>query len=169
MLGHPDNYIPADPLATPGAYRPRMVFLAVLRDPPRLHVDFILPAKLWGVLAMFASILLLFFLPWLDKSPVRSGNYRPLFKRFFWLLVIDVLILGWAGGSAATPLVVAVSQVASIYYFLHFLVILPIVSRIETPLPLPDVDQRVGASRRSGGSRPGRNRASAAAPPPAEA
>ena len=86
---------------------------------------------------MFASILLLFFLPWLDKSPVRSGSYRPVFKRFFWLLVIDVLILGWAGGSEATPTVVAISQIASAYYFLHFLVILPLISRFETPLPLP--------------------------------
>ncbi|MEO7654934.1 MAG: cytochrome b/b6 [Sphingomicrobium sp.] len=138
MLGHPDNYIPADPLATPAHIVPEWYFwpfYAILRA---FTVDFILPAKLWGVLAMFASILLLFFLPWLDKSPVRSGNYRPLFKRFFWLLVIDVLILGWAGGSAATPLVVAVSQIGSIYYFLHFLVILPFVSRIETPHPLPN-------------------------------
>ena len=62
-----------------------MVFLALLRDPARVHLDFILPAKLWGVLAMFGSILLLFFLPWLDKSPVRSGAYRPVFKLFFWL------------------------------------------------------------------------------------
>jgi ubiquinol-cytochrome c reductase cytochrome b subunit len=137
-LGHPDNYIPADPLATPAHIVPEWYFwpfYAILRA---FTIDFILPAKLWGVLAMFASILLLFFLPWLDKSPVRSGSYRPLFKRFFWILVADVLILGWAGGSAATPLVVAVSQIASIYYFLHFLVILPIVSKIETPLPLPN-------------------------------
>ena len=69
------------------------------RSCARSRSDFILPAKLWGVLAMFGSILLLFFLPWLDKSPVRSGNYRPLFKRFFWLLVIDVLILGYVGGA----------------------------------------------------------------------
>ena len=61
-----------------------------------------------------------------------------MFKRFFWLLVIDVLILGWAGGSAATPLVVAVSQIASAYYFAHFLIILPLVSMKETTLPLPD-------------------------------
>ena len=138
MLGHPDNYIPADPLATPAHIVPEWYFwpfYAILRA---FTIDLILPAKLWGVLAMFASILLLFFLPWLDKSPVRSGSYRPLFKRFFWLLVADVLILGWSGGSAATPLVVAVSQIASIYYFLHFLVILPIISRIETPLPLPN-------------------------------
>jgi len=80
----------------------------------------------------------LFLLPWLDTSPVRSGNYRPLFKRFFWLLVIDVLILGWAGGFSPTPMRVAIGQAATIYYFLHFLVFLPIISRIETPLPLPD-------------------------------
>ena len=80
-LGHPDNYIPANPLATPAHIVPEWYFwpfYAILRA---FTVDFILPAKLWGVLAMFASILLLFFLPWLDKSPVRSGNYRPLFKR----------------------------------------------------------------------------------------
>jgi ubiquinol-cytochrome c reductase cytochrome b subunit len=86
---------------------------------------------------MFSSILLLFFLPWLDRSPVRSGVYRPVFKRFFWLLVIDVIVLGWVGGSPVKPLTVAVGQIASAYYFLHFLVILPLVSAFETPLPLP--------------------------------
>ena len=98
-LGHPDNYIPANPLATPAHIVPEWYFwpfYAILRS---FTVDFILPAKLWGVLAMFGSILLLFFLPWLDKSPVRSGSYRPVFKRFFWLLVIDVLILGYVGGA----------------------------------------------------------------------
>src|SRR5687768_6081196 len=137
-LGHPDNYIPANPLATPAHIVPEWYFwpfYAILRA---FTVDFILPAKLWGVLAMFASILLLFFLPWLDKSPVRSGSYRPMFKRFFWILLIDIALLGWAGGSPATPTVVAVSQVATAYYFLHFLVILPLVSSFERPLPLPD-------------------------------
>jgi ubiquinol-cytochrome c reductase cytochrome b subunit len=89
------------------------------------------------VLAMFGSILLLFFLPWLDKSPVRSGHYRPVFRRFFWALVIDVLILGWAGGATPTPTVVAISQLASAYYFAHFLIILPLISIFERPLPLP--------------------------------
>jgi ubiquinol-cytochrome c reductase cytochrome b subunit len=76
-----------------------MVFLAVLRDPAAFTVDFILSAKLWGVLAMFAAILLLFFLPWIDRSPVRSGNYRPRFKQFYWILVLDVLILSWRAAS----------------------------------------------------------------------
>ena len=87
---------------------------------------------------MFGSILLLFFLPWLDRSPVRSGSYRPVFKRFFWLLVIDVVVLGYVGGAPITPFNVALGQIAAAYYFLHFLVILPLVSAFETPLPLPN-------------------------------
>lgn len=137
-LGDPSNYIPANPLATPANIVPEWYFwpfYAILRA---FTVDFILPAKLWGVLAMFSSILLLFFLPWIDRSPVRSGAYRPIFKRFFWLLVVDVLILGWAGGQHVTPVKIAISQVAAAYYFLHFLVILPLISRFETPLPLPN-------------------------------
>jgi ubiquinol-cytochrome c reductase cytochrome b subunit len=136
-LGHADNYIPANPLTTPAHIVPEWYFwpfYAILRS---FTADFILPAKLWGVLAMFFSILLLFFLPWLDKSPVRSGSYRPMFKRFFWLLVVDVLVLGWVGGSPVTPFRVAAGQIASAYYFLHFLVILPLVSVFETTLPLP--------------------------------
>jgi ubiquinol-cytochrome c reductase cytochrome b subunit len=136
-LGDPVNYVPANPLSTPAHIVPEWYFwpfYAILRS---FTVDFILPAKLWGVLAMFSSILLLFFLPWLDKSPVRSGSYRPVFKRFFWLLVIDVIILGWAGGGAPNPMRNVISQFAAAYYFLHFLVILPLVSAFETPLPLP--------------------------------
>ncbi|WP_293940012.1 cytochrome b/b6 [Sphingomonas sp.] len=136
-LGHADNYIPANPLSTPAHIVPEWYFwpfYAILRA---FTTDFILPAKLWGVVAMFSSILLLFFLPWLDTSPVRSGNYRPLFKRFFWLLVADVILLGWCGGAPATPLYVMLGQVAAAYYFLHFLVILPLVSKFERPLPLP--------------------------------
>ena len=136
-LGHPDNYIPANPLSTPAHIVPEWYFLPFYAILKSFTVDFILPAKLWGVLAMFASILLLFFLPWLDKSPVRSGNYRPVFKRFFWILVLDVVILTWAGGSVPTPFVVAVSQIATLYYFAHFLIILPLVSKFERTLPLP--------------------------------
>jgi ubiquinol-cytochrome c reductase cytochrome b subunit len=138
MLGHPDNYIPANPLATPAHIVPEgyfWPFYAILRA---FTVDFILPAKLWGVVAMFASILLLFFLPWLDKSPVRSGAYRPVFKRFFWILVADVLILGYCGMSPAEQPYVAISQLAAAYYFAHFLIILPLISKFERPLPLPN-------------------------------
>jgi ubiquinol-cytochrome c reductase cytochrome b subunit len=85
---------------------------------------------------MFGSILLLFFLPWLDTSPVRSGRYRPL---FFWVgLVPCVLVLGYCGGAPAEESWLLISQVAAIYYFAHFLIILPLVARWEKPLPLPD-------------------------------
>ena len=138
-LGHPDNYIPANPLSTPAHIVPEWYywpFYAILRA---FTFDiFGIPAKLLGVVAMFAAILLLFFLPWLDKSPVRSGNYRPAFKKFFWLLCVDVLILGYCGGSPAEEPYVMISQLASAYYFAHFLIILPIVSRMERPLPLPN-------------------------------
>ncbi len=137
-LGHPDNYIPANPLSTPAHITPEWYFwpfYAILRA---FTVDFILPAKLWGVLAMFASILLLFFLPWLDKSPVRSGSYRPTFRIFFWILVVDVLVLGWCGGLPAEEPYVMISQVATIYYFAHFLIILPVLSMVERTLPLPN-------------------------------
>jgi ubiquinol-cytochrome c reductase cytochrome b subunit len=140
FLGEPDNYIPANPLSTPANIVPEWYFwpyYAILRA---FTVDFLfIPAKLLGVLAMFASILLLFFLPWLDASPVRSGNYRPLFKKFFWFgLIPCVVVLGYCGGSHASAEVVLVSQVFAAYYFAHFLIILPIISKIERPLPLPN-------------------------------
>jgi ubiquinol-cytochrome c reductase cytochrome b subunit len=140
FLGEPDNYIPANPLSTPANIVPEWYFwpfYAILRA---FTFDFFfIPAKLLGVLAMFASILLLFFLPWIDTSPVRSGNYRPLFKKFFMFgLIPTIIILGYCGGSHASAKVVLVSQVFSAYYFAHFLIILPIISRIEKTLPLPN-------------------------------
>src|SRR3954464_2107502 len=136
-LGHPDNYIPANPLATPAHIVPEWYFwpfYAILRS---FTIDFILEAKLWGVLAMFGSILLLFFLPWLDKSPVRSGSYRPTFRIFFGILLVDLLVLGFCGGRPAEEPYVMISQVATMYYFAHFLIILPLLPAIERPLPLP--------------------------------
>src|SRR5687768_16422777 len=136
--GHVDNYIPVSALATPAHIVPEWYFwpfYAILRA---FTFDFILPAKLWGVLAMFASILLLFLLPWLDPSPVRSGSYRPRFRQFFWILVLDIVVLGYCGGRPAEEPFVMISQVATIYYFAHFLIILPILSRVERTLPLPN-------------------------------
>ena len=153
-LGHADNYIPANPLSTPAHIVPEWYFwpfYAILRA---FTVDFILPAKLWGVLAMFASILLLFFLPWLDKSPVRSANYRPVFKKFFWVLVVDVLILGYCGGAPAEEPYVMISQLAAAYYFAHFLIVIPLIALVERPLPLPNsITESVLAKH--GGSTPG--------------
>jgi ubiquinol-cytochrome c reductase cytochrome b subunit len=147
LLGHPDNYIPANPMSTPAHIVPEWYywpFYAILRA---FTVDFgipftgivIIPAKLMGVLAMFGSILLLFFLPWLDTSTVRSGHYRPMFRKFFWYgLIPCIVILGYCGMSPAEPMYVMASQLASAYYFAHFLIILPIISRMEKPLPLPN-------------------------------
>ena len=136
-LGHPDNYIPANPLATPAHIVPEWYFWPFYAILKSFTVDFILPAKLWGVLAMFGSILLLFTLSWLDTSPVRSGNYRPLFKRFFWILVADIVVLAWVGGGTPDTLHVALGQIATAYYFAHFLIILPLISKYEDTLPLP--------------------------------
>jgi ubiquinol-cytochrome c reductase cytochrome b subunit len=157
ILGHADNYIPANPLSTPAHIVPEWYFwpfYAILRA---FTVDFLwIPAKLWGVLAMFASILLLFFLPWLDRSPVRSGSYRPMFKWFFWALVVDILVLAVCGMKPAEEPWVRLGQLAAAYYFAHFLIILPIISKIEQPLPLPNsITESVlgGKNKLSGGAK----------------
>ena len=139
MLGHPDNYIPANPLSTPAHIVPEWYFwpfYAILRA---FTVNFLwVPAKLWGVIAMFGAIALLFFLPWLDKSPVRSANYRPMYRIAFWLLVVDVLILGFIGKSPAEEPYVRIGQLSAAYYFAHFLIIVPVINLFETPKPLPN-------------------------------
>ena len=144
-LGHADNYIPANPLATPAEIVPEWYFwpfYAILRAfTVDLHIPFtsvvIIPAKLLGGMALFSSILVWFFLTWLDRSPVRSGSYRPLYRKFFWVMVLDVLVLGYCGGSPAVEPYVMLGQIATAYYFLHFLVIVPLLSAIERPEPLP--------------------------------
>ncbi|VVT16600.1 Cytochrome b [Sphingomonas sp. EC-HK361] len=138
LLGHPDNYIEANPLSTPAHIVPEWYFLPFYAILKSFTADFILPAKLWGVLAMFGSILLLFFLPWLDSSPVRSANFRPRYRMFLIILLLDVLVLGYVGGAEPIARNVILGQIASMYYFAHFLVILPWVARSERPRPLPN-------------------------------
>jgi ubiquinol-cytochrome c reductase cytochrome b subunit len=130
-LGHAINYQQADPLVTPAHIVPEWYYLpfyAILRA---------VPDKLGGVIAMFASILILFALPWLDTSKVRSGNYRPLFKGFFWIFVVVCIGLGYLGSRPAEGLYVVFSQILTVYYFAHFLVILPLLGLLESPKPLP--------------------------------
>jgi ubiquinol-cytochrome c reductase cytochrome b subunit len=86
---------------------------------------------------MFGAILVWFFLPWLDNSPVRSGKYRPMFKWFFGILIVDMLVLFYCGGAPAAEPYVMISQIATAYYFLHFLVFLPLIAAMERPKPLP--------------------------------
>ncbi|GGE01857.1 cytochrome b [Polymorphobacter glacialis] len=139
VLGEADNYIPANPLSTPAHIVPEWYFwpfYAILRA---FTTDlFFIPAKLLGVLAMFAAILLLFFLPWLDTSPVRSNSYRPLNRILFWVFVAVCLVLGVCGGKPAEEPWVRLSQIFTAYYFAHFLIITPLVSRFEKTLPLPN-------------------------------
>ncbi|KZB51802.1 cytochrome B [Thalassospira lucentensis] len=146
FFGEPDNYIPANPLVTPPHIVPEWYFLpfyAILRS-----IDFTIfgiPAKLLGVLAMFASIIVLFVIPWLDTSKVRSSKFRPVYKWFFLILFIDCFILGYCGKKAPDDYfmgieglkVITVGQLATLYYFAHFLLVMPIVGKLERPKPLP--------------------------------
>jgi len=130
-LGEPVNYVPANPLATPNEIVPEwylLPFYAILRA---------IPDKLSGVIAMFSSIGLLFLLPWLDTSRVRSCTFRPIYKWFVPVLVIDVLVLGYCGAHPPEGYFVPLARVATFYYFFHFLILLPVLGKIERPLPLP--------------------------------
>ena len=131
-LGHPDNYIPANPLSTPAHIVPEWYFLpfyAILRA---------VPDKLMGVLAMFGSIAILFVLPWLDNSPVRSMRFRPIARWLFLLWTVNFFVLMWAGGKPAEGTYVLIARLSTAYYFAYFLVILPLLGRVERPLPLPE-------------------------------
>ena len=131
-LGHPDNYIPADPLKTPAHIVPEWYFLpfyAILRA---------IPDKLGGVIAMFSAIFILFLLPWLDSSKVRSATFRPIYNKFFWLFVLDAIILGWVGSKPAEGHYIIIGRIATTYYFLHFLILMPLLGRYEKHRPLPE-------------------------------
>ena len=138
-LGHPDNYIVADPLKTPAHIVPEWYYLpfyAILRA-ITFNIGPI-DSKLGGVLAMFGSILILFFVPWLDTSKVRSAAYRPWYRLFFWLFVVNAIFLGWLGSRPAEGSYVIMSQLGTIYYFGFFIVIMPLLGLIETPKKLPN-------------------------------
>jgi ubiquinol-cytochrome c reductase cytochrome b/c1 subunit len=130
-LGHPDNYIEANPLSTPAHIVPEWYFLpfyAILRA---------IPSKLGGVVAMFAAIAVLAFIPWLDTSNIRSAKYRPMFKWFLWAFFFTVLALGYLGGKPAEGAYVIWSRIFTLYYFAFFLLVMPIVGLIETPRKMP--------------------------------
>jgi ubiquinol-cytochrome c reductase cytochrome b/c1 subunit len=131
-LGHADNYIPANPLVTPSHIVPEWYFLpfyAILRS---------VPSKLGGVLMMFGAIAVLFVLPWLDTSPVRSARFRPLYRKLLILFVVVTLLLGLCGAKPPEGIWVVIARVCTAWYFLHFLVILPLLGKFEKTLPLPE-------------------------------
>ncbi|MGE4280190.1 MAG: cytochrome bc complex cytochrome b subunit [Magnetospirillum sp.] len=138
FFGEPDNYIPANPMVTPPHIVPEWYYLpfyAILRS---FTLDvFGIPAKLQGVVAMFSAIIILFFLPWLDTSKVRSAKFRPIYRQFFWLFLIDCLVLGYVGGKPAEEPLVTIGQLCTAYYFAHFLIIMPLLGKLEKPKALP--------------------------------
>jgi ubiquinol-cytochrome c reductase cytochrome b/c1 subunit len=131
-LGHADNYIPANPAVTPTHIVPEWYYLpfyAILRA---------IPNKLLGVCALFGSIGILAFLPWLDTSRVRSANYRPLFRQFFWIFIAVTVGLGWLGSKPAEGGYVIAARILTLWYFAHFIIILPLLGWVEKTKPLPN-------------------------------
>jgi ubiquinol-cytochrome c reductase cytochrome b subunit len=127
-LGHPDNYIPADPMQTPAHIVPEWYFLpfyAILRS---------IPNKLGGVVAMLGALIVWLFIPFINTSEIRSTTFRPIFKIFYWLLVADFLILGWVGQKPVNDTYILVGQIATAFYFLFFIVLIPLIGNIEYKL-----------------------------------
>jgi ubiquinol-cytochrome c reductase cytochrome b subunit len=149
FLGHPDNYIEANPLVTPAHIVPEWYFLpfyAILRAFTAdvwvvIAVEWlsfgIIDAKFFGVLAMFAAIAVMALTPWLDTSSVRSGRYRPAFKWYFWLLVVNFFVLMWAGAMPAEGIYTNIALIGTAYWFAYFLVILPLLGVLEKPTTPP--------------------------------
>jgi ubiquinol-cytochrome c reductase cytochrome b/c1 subunit len=125
LLGHSDNYIPANPMVTPAHIVPEWYYLpfyAILRS---------IPDKLGGVIAMFGAILILFPLPFFVKADIRSAAFRPIYKVIFWLFFVDTLLLAWVGGNAVKYPFYELGQVCTVFYFLYFIVLLPACCLIE--------------------------------------
>jgi ubiquinol-cytochrome c reductase cytochrome b/c1 subunit len=131
-LGDADNYIPANPGVTPAHIVPEWYYLpfyAILRS---------IPNKLAGVVCMFGAILILAFLPWLDNAKTRSSKYRPLAKQFFWIFVVVCILLGYLGSQPPEGIYVIAGRILTFLYFAYFLILLPLLSRIEKPRPVPN-------------------------------
>src|SRR3954467_1905204 len=131
-LGDADNYIPANPGVTPAHIVPEWYYLpfyAILRS---------IPNKLAGVTAMFSAIVVLAFLPWLDTARTKSSKYRPLAKQFFWIFVVVCVLLGYLGAQPPEGIYVIAGRILTFCYFAYFLSLLPLLSRIEKPRPIPN-------------------------------
>lgn len=132
FFGEPDNYIQANPLVTPPQIVPEWYFLpfyAILRS---------IPSKIGGVLAMFGAVFTLMVVPWLDRHPVRSGRYRPIFSKLFWVMVVNAIVLGWIGAKPPEGVYLWIGRVATAYYFIHFWVFYPFLDRFEKAKGVPE-------------------------------
>ena len=128
LLGHTDNYIPANPMSTPAHIVPEWYFLwvyAILRS---------IPNKLGGVAAIAAVFIALLALPFINTAATRSPVFRPILKKLFWLLVADCIVLVWIGQQPVEDPYVFIGQCASVYFFLYFLVIIPFCGYFEKTL-----------------------------------
>jgi ubiquinol-cytochrome c reductase cytochrome b subunit len=128
LLGHPDNYIPANPMSTPAHIVPEWYFLpvyAILRS---------IPNKLGGVAAIALVFISLLALPFLNTSAIRSSSFRPIHKKLFWLLVADCVLLGWIGCQPVEAPYVTIGQLASVFFFFYFLVCVPFLGKLESKL-----------------------------------
>ena len=141
---HADHFVEFNALVTPAQIVPEWYFLpfyAILRAftfDIGLFGTVLLSAKLQGVIAMFGSIIVLFFLPFMDRSPVRSARFRPLYRIALILLVVDLFILGYVGAQHAEEPYITIGQLATAYYFAFFFVIIPLLNKFEKPKPLPN-------------------------------
>jgi len=155
-LGHPDNYIPADPLVIPEHIVPAWYYLPFYAMLRAITFDIgPIDSKLGGVIVMFSSILILFVLPWLDTSKVRSGRYRPVFQQFFIAFVVVCIALGWAGSQPAEGMALFIAQFGTLYYFAFFLVVLPLLGIFETPREVPtSISEPVLPQRKEGAAMP---------------
>lgn len=125
FLGHATNYIPANPLVTPAHIVPEWYFLpfyAILRS---------IPNKLGGVLAMFGAIVILMLLPFINFTDIRSPLFRVFYRLFFWLILVDFIILGWIGQKIVEEPFVTIGQTATFFYFFSILVLVPLISYVE--------------------------------------
>lgn len=125
MLGHPDNYIPANPMVTPAHIVPEWYFLpfyAILRS---------IPNKLGGVLAMFGAIAVWLLLPIINISSTRSNIFKPLTSLNYWFIVSNFLILGWIGQQPVEYPFMEIGLFTTVLYFLFFLVIVPFFTIFE--------------------------------------
>lgn len=137
-MGHPDNYIPGDTMSTSAHIVPEWYFLpfyAMLRA-ITFNIGPI-SSTFAGVIVLVSSIVVLLFIPWLDRSKVKSARYRPLYKLFFWLFIVDVVFLGWLGSQPISNATILSAQIATAYYFVFFLVIMPFLPKLERNLTVP--------------------------------
>jgi len=138
-MGHPDNYIMGDTMKTSSHVVPEWYFLPFYAMVRAINFDFgPISSTIGGLLVLFLSVIVLLFVPWLDRSKVRSARYRPLYRWFFWLFLCDVVLLGWLGSRPIEPIYLAWSQVATAYYFMYFLIIMPILPKFEKTILPPD-------------------------------